>query len=74
MKLPSKITSYTESILSKIIPVISVVETKDLTVKELYNETKQYFNDIEEYIDTIDCLFAIGKIILLKDRVIHYVD
>lgn len=73
MKLPSKITSYTESVLSKIIPVISVVETKNLTVRELYNETKQYFNDIEEYIDTIDCLFAIGKIILLKDRVIHYV-
>lgn len=74
MKLPSKITSYNESVLSKIIPIISVIEAKDLTVRELYNETKQYFNDIEEYIDTIDCLFAIGKIILLKDRVIHYVD
>lgn len=74
MKLPSKITSYKESVLSKFTPILNILENEDVAVLPLYSVTKNQFTDIEEYMDTLDCLFALGKIVLKEERgVIHYV-
>lgn len=74
MKLPSKITSYKECVLSKFTPILNILENEDVAILPLYSATKKQFTDIEEFMDTLDCLFALGKIVLNEERgVIHYV-
>lgn len=73
MKLPNKIYSYTESTISKFIPIIEQLENRDETVTSLYQKIKKNFNDIEDYIDTLDCLFALNKVVLSEKEELHYV-
>ena len=71
MKLPSKITSYRESVLSRFSPILNVLQKADTKVVPLFEATEKYFCNIE---DTLDCLFALHKIIYDAERgVIHYV-
>ena len=62
MRLPSKITSYNESILSKIPIILSELQINEASILFLYDKTKRSFANIEEFIDTLDCLFALNKI------------
>lgn len=73
MKLPNKIYSYSESTISKFIPIIEQLENRDESVTSLYQKTKKIFNNIEDYIDTLDCLFALNKIVLSEKEELHYV-
>lgn len=74
MRLPSKITSYKESVLSKFPPVLNIVSQGRVGVLELYLQTKEYYEDIREYIDTLDCLYALGCIDVDKTcEVIYHV-
>ncbi len=59
MKLPSKITSYSESVISKFPPILSVLQNADTGAFALYEATMKHFSDIEEFLDTLDCLFAL---------------
>lgn len=62
MKLPSKITSYSESVISKFLPILVVLQNNQTGVFALYEATVKHFNNIEEFIDTLDCLFALQRI------------
>lgn len=62
MRLPSKITSYSESVISKFPPILDVLQSNETGVFVLYEATANHFNNIEEFIDTLDCLFALQKI------------
>ncbi len=73
MKLPNKIFSYSQSVLSKFIPIIESLKISDETVVSLYEKTQRYFDNIEDYIDTLDCLYALNKIILSEKGELHYV-
>ena len=74
MKLPSKITSYKESVLSKFPPILLVLQTADLSMVSLYEATETYFSNKEEFIDTLDCLYALHRVIYDTEReVLHYV-
>ncbi len=74
MKLPSKITSYKESVLSKIPDIMSILIQGDISILTLYEKTKDSFINIEEFLDVLDCLYAINKIELKDNREIHYVN
>ena len=74
MKLPSKIICYDESVLSKLTKVLNVLVNGDITLIALYNQTKKLYRDFEEYIDVLDCLFALRKIKYLSNEgVLRYV-
>lgn len=74
MKLPNKVTSYQESVLSKLTILLDILSVRDSSLIELYYNTKQWFSDVSEFIDTIDCLFALNKIEYKEDlEVLHYV-
>ena len=74
MKLPNKVTSYSESTLGKICPVLEELEKNDLPVYELYLNTSKWFNSYADYIEVIDCLYALQKIEYFADKgVLHYV-
>lgn len=62
MRLPSKITSYGESVISKFSPVLTVLQNTDTGVFALYEATMKHFSSIEEFLDTLDCLFALQKV------------
>ena len=62
MRLPSKITSYGESVISKFPLILSMLQNADTKVFDLYEATVKYFSGIEEFLDTSDCLFALQRI------------
>lgn len=74
MKLPNKVTSYQESVLSKLTVLLDILSVRDSSLIELYFNTKQYFSDASEFIDTVDCLFALNKLEYNEDlEELHYV-
>lgn len=74
MKLPNKVTSYSESILSRLPPILDQLEDGDQSPYSLYQDVRDVFVDISEYIDALDCLFALKKIELNDvEGVIHFV-
>ncbi|HCX95303.1 MAG TPA: hypothetical protein DHH42_06495 [Clostridiales bacterium] len=75
MKLPNKITSYKESVIGKLYLVLSLLMSQDMNAYMLYKETIDSFTTTAEFIDTLDCLFALGAITLLERdgaEVLHY--
>ena len=62
MKLPNKIISYKESVLSRFPLVLSVLSDNPMNVYELFELTKDSFTDVEEFMDTLECLYALKKV------------
>lgn len=74
MKLPNKVTSYSESTLSRLTPILAALAMGNKTVVEVYKDTYVYFQSLEEYVDALDCLFAIGRIEYIEESgVLHFV-
>lgn len=74
MKFPSKVTPYQASILAKFPTVLSCMENEDMKPDELYKEVKSKVSDVGEFLEILDCLYALGKIELDEEGcVLHYV-
>ena len=74
MKFPSKVTSYKESIIAKFPVVLTILEKEDMTPSKLYTKVKKSkIKDIREFMEVLDCLYALNKI-ELQEEVLHYVD
>lgn len=74
MKLPSKVTSYKDSVLCKLCPILDLLSQKDMPIYEVYRETQNQYESISDYIDALDCLFALCKIEYRDgEKVLHYV-
>lgn len=74
MKFPSKVTPYQASILAKFPVVLSCLETEDMKPDMLYKKVKSNVSDVGEFLEILDCLYALGKIELYPEGgVLHYV-
>lgn len=74
MLFPNKLFSYNESILPKLLVVIKELKKKPLGVRELYQKVIRNMSGVNEYIDVLDCLYALHKIEYdEKEGVLHYV-
>ena len=73
MRFPSKVTSYKESTIALFPVVLSQLEKKDLTTSELYKKVKNKVSGVQEYLEILDCLYALDKI-ELEGEVIHYAE
>ena len=74
MKFPSKVTPYQASILAKFPVVLSCLETEDMKLDMLYKKVKSKVSDVGEFLEILDCLYALGKIELYPEGgVLHYV-
>lgn len=62
MKFPNKITSYNESIISKFPKVLSLLDNKNLSPKNIYEKMTSNISDIGEFIEILDCLYILNKI------------
>lgn len=72
MKLPSKFINYKESSLYKFSFFLEALENCDLSVLELYKKTKKHTENIQEWMEIMDCLYALNAI-ELREEVVHYV-
>ena len=71
MRLPNKVTSYSESVLSKLPIVLDRLADGDVSP---YQDVADKFAGVSEYIDALDCLFALKKIeFSVTEGVLHYV-
>ena len=73
MKFPSKVTPYKESIIAKFPIVLAHLEKGDMELELLYKKVKNKVEDVREYMEILDCLYALNKI-ELKEEALHYVD
>ena len=62
MRLPSKIFSFEESVISKFSTVMAILHDNPLSPRELYVALKNKTEDIGEFLEILDCLYALGKI------------
>lgn len=73
MKLPSKVTPYNESTISKFPVVLSLLEKGDMAPQELYAKVKRSkVENISEFVEILDCLYTMHKI-EFRGEVLHYV-
>lgn len=71
MRFPNKVTNYKKSVLSKLPIILDLLSQKDYTVSVLFEAVSKDMT-VTEYIDALDCLFALGTINYSKG-VLHYV-
>lgn len=73
MKMPNKVTPYKESSIAKFPVVLALLEKKDMTPSELLSKVKKNkIRNIDEFVEIIDCLYAMNKI-EINGEVLHYV-
>ena len=74
MRFPSKATPYKDSSIAKFPIVLSLLEESDMSPTEIYSKLKKSrIRDVDELVDVLDCLYAMGKI-ELREGLLHYVD
>lgn len=62
MKLPSKIFTYKESNLSKLVPLLKSLKKESFSPSNLYKKHKKIFSDTNDFLETLDILFSLKKI------------
>lgn len=62
MRLPSKVFSYQESVLSQFPIILNILKDKQLSISELRSEAIDEIDEINEFLETLDCLYALGVI------------
>ncbi len=62
MKLPSKLFTYNESTLSKLVPVLKSLKEKNCSPTNLYKKNKKLFKNTSDFTECLDLLFVLGKI------------
>ncbi len=67
MKLPSKIFTYNESTLSKLVPVLKSIKEKRCSLSELYKKNKNLFKNTKDFTECLTVLFALKKIKFNQD-------
>ena len=70
MKLPNKVTPFSESIMPKMVTIYKKIINCDIEIFKLYESVKKSMS-LSEFIDVLDCLFLIGKIDLKGGRIVH---
>ena len=72
MRLPSKFISYKDSIIPKFTAILEKLQQYDMTVLELYKRFNEQVENVDEFIEILDCLYVLGKI-SYNGEVLHYV-
>ena len=75
MKLPNKIFSFNESVISKFPAILNILKQNPLSAMDLYVSVKDKTEDLGDFIETLDCLYTLGKIGYDEEtRKLYYVD
>ena len=74
MQLPNKLYSYNYSVLSKFPILLKSLQKGDVQVLSLFMSNQDKFESINDFIETLDALYALRKIDNDDEKgVIHFV-
>lgn len=73
MKFPSKVTTYKESSLALFPLILEHLEKTPMTPGQLYKKVKGKTKGLSEYLEILDCLYALQKIDIVEG-VLWYAD
>ena len=74
MIVPNKVIRFSDSIIGKMPIILECLLKQDMSVKELYFTTQDYFEEIDEFIYSLDVLFLLNAIRVDFDKgVVTYV-
>lgn len=62
MQLPNKLYSYSSSILSKFPVILRTLQNGEIQVLTLFLNNQDRFDSINDFIETLDALYALRKI------------
>jgi hypothetical protein len=62
VRFPSKNTRFADSIIAKFPAVMDALEQREMPVAELHKAVRLSTEDLGEFIQVLDCLYALGKI------------
>jgi len=72
---PDKLVSFQDSIIAKSVYILKELQNNELVVSDLFIATKEYFEDVSEFLLALDTLYLLGKINLNdKSQVIQYAE
>ena len=75
MLLPDKLITYSESVLAKLPILLDALQCEPLSIKDLYLVVQEQMNGVPEFLNALDCLYALQKVIYDHDSgVLKYVD
>lgn len=74
MRLPNKICSFESSYLSRFPKILELLDSGDMSCGELYGKIKSNFSGLDEFLDALDCLYALGAITLTRKGLISHAD
>ncbi len=77
MRLPNKLFTYRESVISKFPIIVKLLKEKTVGVLELYRvcQKNNIFSGIIEFMQTLDCLYVLGCVDYNeKEKVLYYVE
>jgi len=75
MKFPNKIISYNNSIISKFPIILDALSKNDYTVMDLYKKLSKQFDSINEYVNTLECLYVLNRVEFENGGIkLHYVE
>jgi len=75
MLLPNKLFSYNESIISKFPSILQILKKAPCSVSELYKRVQGNVTGVNEYMEILDCLYALNKIDYDEEtEVLRYVE
>ena len=74
MQLPNKLYSYNYSVLSKFPILLKSLQKGDVQVLSLFMSNQDKFESINDFIETLDALYALRKIDYDDEKgVLHFV-
>jgi hypothetical protein len=72
--MPSKVNSFSDSVIALFAPILKKLEKRDMTPHDLLVATRTKVSEISIFLDAFDCLYKLGKIEIPEGtEVLHYV-
>lgn len=62
MLFPNKLITYRESVISKFPYVLQMLQEGPMPASELYKSLSGSITGVSEFMDVLDCLFALNRI------------
>jgi hypothetical protein len=60
--MPSKVNSFSESVIALFAPILEKLQERDMTPHELLEATRTKVPEISIFLDALDCLYKLGQI------------
>lgn len=62
MIIPNKVVSYKESIIFKMLKIMSLKSEERISINELYRKVSKFYESIDEFIYSLDTLYLLDCI------------